>query len=187
MPPLIPAAKFLPGPADDHDAPGRHVLAAVVADALHDRQRAAVADRKTLAGDASHVGLAAGRAIQAHVADDDVLVRRERGLPRREHDELAARQPLAPVVVRIPLEAERDAARHERAEALARRAGEVHANRVVRQTLAAVPPRDLRPQHRAHGPMLVADRQRDQRPAARVSSDGSACSMSSLSRARARP
>ena len=93
------------GPADHDDAPRGHVLAAVIADAFDHGKRAAVADREPLAGDAAHVGLAAGRAVEADVADDHVLVGRERRLPRRIHDQLAARQPLAPEVVRIALEA----------------------------------------------------------------------------------
>ena len=57
---------------------------------------------------------------------------------RRVDDQPPAREPLAPEIVRIPLEAERDAARHERAEALAGGAGELDADRVVGQPLAAV-------------------------------------------------
>jgi hypothetical protein len=43
---------------------------------------------------------------------------------RRIDDDLAAGEPLADVVVRVALELQRDAARHERAEALAGRSGE---------------------------------------------------------------
>ena len=80
-----------------------------------------------------------GRAVQRDVADDDVLLGDERRAPRRIHDDLAARQSLADVVVRVALERQRDAARHERAEALAGRAGELQLDRVVRQPFAAVP------------------------------------------------
>ena len=62
------------GAADDHHAPARHVLAPVVAHALHHGERAAVADREALARDAAEVGLAAGRAVEHHVADEDVLL-----------------------------------------------------------------------------------------------------------------
>ena len=48
-----------------------------------------------------------------------------------------ARQALADVVVGVALEAQRDAAGHERAEALAGRAAEVDVDRAVGQALAA--------------------------------------------------
>ena len=46
-PPVMPAPKLRPVAEHDHRAAG-HVLAAVVADALDDRARAAVADREAL-------------------------------------------------------------------------------------------------------------------------------------------
>ena len=64
-------------PEHDHPAAG-HVLAAVVADRLHDRVDAAVADAEALAGHAADVRLAAGRAVEGDVADDDVLLGDER-------------------------------------------------------------------------------------------------------------
>ena len=53
MPPLMPAREVAPGRADDDDAAAGHVLAAVVAGALDDGHRAAVADGEALAGDAA--------------------------------------------------------------------------------------------------------------------------------------
>src|SRR5579883_1872190 len=58
---------------DDYHALG-HVLAAVVAHAFDDGQRAAVAHREALAGSPGHEELAARRAVQHGVADDGVLV-----------------------------------------------------------------------------------------------------------------
>src|SRR5439155_23040879 len=100
--------------ADDHHAAARHVLAAVVADALHDGMRAAVADGKTLAGHAAHVGLAAGRAVKRDVADDAVVLGHEPGTARGVHDEPTAGEALAPVVVGVTFQRERDPARQER-------------------------------------------------------------------------
>ena len=51
IPPDMPAAKLRPVAPEDHDAAAGHVLAAVVADPLHDRGRAGVADREPLARD----------------------------------------------------------------------------------------------------------------------------------------
>ena len=59
----------------------------------------------------------------------------EHRLRRREHRQPAARQPLAEAVVGVADERQRDAARHERAEALARRAVERDLDGVVGQTL----------------------------------------------------
>ena len=74
---------------------------------------------------------------------------------------LAAREALAEVVVRVALEPHRDAARHERAEALTGRSRELNPDRVVRQPLAAVPARNLVPQHRPDRAVDVADRHVD--------------------------
>ena len=60
------------------------------------------------------------------------------GAARRIDDQPAAREPLADEVVRVAFERQRDAARHERAEALSGRSGELQANRVVGQPLRAV-------------------------------------------------
>jgi hypothetical protein len=75
----MPAAKLRPvGPSTTTRAAG-HVFAAVVADGFDDGVHAAVADAEALAGHAADVGLAAGRAVERHVADDDVLLRHKGG------------------------------------------------------------------------------------------------------------
>ena len=83
-----------PGPAEHHDAPAGHVLAAVIADAFDHHGRAAVADAEALAGHAAHVALAARRAVERDVADDDVLLRLERG--ERAADRRSACRPTVP-------------------------------------------------------------------------------------------
>src|SRR5262249_56655964 len=88
--------------ASQHDhAAARHVLAAVVADALHDGVSAAVADGEALASHSADEGLAARRAVERDVADDDVLLGRESRAPRRKDDQPSAREALAPVVVGV--------------------------------------------------------------------------------------
>ena len=158
------------GPAEDHHAAAGHVLAAVVAHAFDDHGRAAVAHAETLARHAADVAFAAGRAVERHVADDDVLLRLEGGRLRRIRDQPAAGKPLAEAVVRVADERQRHAARHERAEALARRPGEGDPDRVVRQPLAAVPPGHLIPEHRADRAIRVPDErgQLDRRADARA-------------------
>ena len=69
-----------PGPAEHDDAAAGHVLAAVIADAFDDHRGAAVAHAEPLAGHAADERLAAGRAVERDVADDDVLL----GLERRQ-------------------------------------------------------------------------------------------------------
>ena len=65
----------------EHDDPAaRHVFAAMVAYALDDGPRAAVPHGKPFAGHSAQIDLAARRAIQRDVADDDVLFGHERGL-----------------------------------------------------------------------------------------------------------
>ena len=95
-------------PEHHHPAAG-HVLAAVIADALDHRVHAGVAHAEPLAREAADVRLAGGRAVERDVADDDVLLRHEGRVARRIDDDLAAREPLADVVVRVALEHERHA------------------------------------------------------------------------------
>ena len=124
--------------ADHHHAAAGHVLATVVADALDDGLGAAVADGETLAGTAAEEGLAAGGAVEGHVADDDVLRRIERRVLRRVHRHESAGQALAGIVVRLPFEVERDTPSQEGPEALSRRTEKVDPNGVLRQSLLAV-------------------------------------------------
>jgi len=116
------------GRTEHHHPAAGHVLAAVVAHALDHRVGAAVAHAEALARHAADVGLAARGTVQRHVADDDVVLGREGRLARREDGDLAARQPLADVVVGVALEQQRHARRDERAEALSGRAAEVQAD-----------------------------------------------------------
>ena len=102
---------------DDHAA--GHVFAAMVAGAFDHRDRAGVAHREALAGDALEIGLAGDRAVEHGVADDDVLGRLARCFRRLAHDDAAARQALADIVVGVAGQLQRDAARQEGAEALA--------------------------------------------------------------------
>ncbi len=74
-----PGGEVASGLAEHDDQSARHVLAAVIADAFDDRVRAAVAHREALAGHAAEERLAAGRAVERDVADDDVLLGLEGG------------------------------------------------------------------------------------------------------------
>ena len=98
--------------------PGGHVLAAVVADALDDRDGARVANREALTCRACAEELAARRAVERGVADETRIA----GVAgrRRDHDPAAAHR-LADVVVRLADEIELDARGEKGAEALARR------------------------------------------------------------------
>src|SRR5262249_50711233 len=128
------------GAADDDRDAARHVLAGVVAGALHDGPRAAVADAEPLARAAAEEGRAGGRPVERHVADEDVLLRAEGRVAVREDDQLAAREALAAVVVGIAFERQRDPLRHERPEALAGRASELDPDGVFGQARGAVIP-----------------------------------------------
>ncbi len=92
----------------------------MITDAFDDRRRAGVAHAEPLADDAADEALAARRAVEDHIAGDDVLFGDEIGMavPRRSHHDPSARQALGEVVVGIALEAQRDALRYERTERL---------------------------------------------------------------------
>ncbi len=81
-----------------HDAVG-HVLAAVIARAFDDRQRAGVAHREAFARAAGGKQLATGGAVQAGVAQDRRIARLEARPARRTHHQPATGHALADVVV----------------------------------------------------------------------------------------
>src|SRR6478735_3176295 len=87
------------GEYDDHAA--GHVFAAMVADAFDDGECAGIAHAEAFAGAARRVHLAAGRTIQAGIADDDCIVRRVAGTVWRTHNDAAAGHALADAVVRL--------------------------------------------------------------------------------------
>src|SRR6185437_14800413 len=89
------------GIAQHHDHAAGHVFAAVVAEALHHRHGAGVADREALAGYALEIGFARDGAIEHRVADDDVAGGLAPRLGRLTNDDPAAGEALADVVVGV--------------------------------------------------------------------------------------
>src|SRR4026207_2005986 len=105
MPPDIPAAKLRPvGPITTTLPPVMYSQpwsptpsTTAVAPLLRTAKRSPPPPRvearaDPLARQAADVGAAVGRAVQGDVADDDVLLGRERGVLGREHVDLAARE-----------------------------------------------------------------------------------------------
>ena len=114
----MPAAKFRPGLAEHRHCAARHVLAAVIAGAFDNCRGARQPHRETLAPHAAEEGLAAGRAVERGVADDDVGRRVAAEVDAGSYHNAPARQPLAGVVVGIADQVLRDAGGQESAEAL---------------------------------------------------------------------
>src|SRR4051812_49323266 len=82
--------------AEHHHHTAGHVLAAMIARALDDRDGAGIAHREALARDAAEIALALDRAVQHRVADDDGLLRHDAGrLARRINDDAPSREALA--------------------------------------------------------------------------------------------
>src|SRR5215831_3449480 len=107
-----------PGAPEHAYRPARHVLAAVIAGTLDHRHRARVAHGKTLTGNPGGIQLPARGTVQAGVAHDDGVARREacaRGMA--QHD-LAGGHAFADIVVGIALEIEVQPAGVPHAEAL---------------------------------------------------------------------
>mmetsp|Transcript_29811 Transcript_29811/g.51463 ORF Transcript_29811/g.51463 Transcript_29811/m.51463 type:complete len:1285 (+) Transcript_29811:323-4177(+) len=152
-----------PGGAQHHRAAPGHVLAAVVAHALHHGQRARVAHAEPLAGLAPEEGLAGRGPVQAHVAHDHVVLRhealRQRGRLRVDGD-LAAAEALAHVVVGVAVDLEVHALGDGEAQALAGVAGELEVHGALGQALGAVLLGDVVGEHGAHGAVQVGDGQR---------------------------
>ena len=72
-----------------------------------DGEGTAVADAKSLSGDAAEIRLAAGRAVERHVANEDVVLGDEARVLRWKNDQLSAGQSFADVVVRIAFQEQR--------------------------------------------------------------------------------
>src|SRR5205085_3112526 len=116
-----------------------------------------VAHAEPLAHLATHVDLAAGRAVADDVPGDDLLGGLEaRGLVRA-YDEAPAGQPLADVVVGVALEAQRDARREEGPEGLPGGAEERQVDGAVGKPRAAVTLGHLVAEDRADAAVHVAD------------------------------
>ena len=115
-------AEVAAGPAEHQDGAAGHVLAAVVAHALDDERRARVAHAEPLADQAAQEDLPGRRAVADDVARDHVVLGGEHRVAVGADRDAPARQALADVVVGVAEQPQRDAARQERAERLARRA-----------------------------------------------------------------
>mmetsp|Transcript_22327 Transcript_22327/g.69936 ORF Transcript_22327/g.69936 Transcript_22327/m.69936 type:complete len:407 (-) Transcript_22327:4711-5931(-) len=143
----------------DNDATASHVLAAVVAEALDDGERARVSHAEPLAGLAAKERLAGGRAVAGNVAHDDVVRGHKVVLPqllvRRRDDDSPAREALAATVVRVAAHVDRHAGREREPEALSRRRVEVDRDRAVGEPRLAQLLGDERGEHRAECPVDV--------------------------------
>ena len=142
-------------PEHHRHAPG-HVLAAVVPHAFHHRDGAGVANREPFAGDAPEIALPGDRPVEDRVPDEDVLFRDEARRARRIDREAPAREALAHVVVRVPLELDAHPAGEERAEALPARTLGPDVDGVVGKAGVAMAPGDLAREHRPHRTVGVA-------------------------------
>src|SRR5215471_21850878 len=97
----------------------------MVAGALNHGNGSGIAHREALAGNATEVALAANRAVQDRVSDDDRLLGNDAGLGGRPHHDTASGQPFAEIIIGVPVKLEGDAARQKGAEALSGSAGKL--------------------------------------------------------------
>src|SRR5690606_1365016 len=145
---------------DDRPSSG-HVFAAMVADTFDHRVCARVATAESLADHTLEERFTSRRAVEKHVAGDDVLGRLERRIGRGANDHATAGETLAGIVVRITLDADLDASGKPGAETLTRRPLELDLDRSVGESLEAVLPRHLGAEDGADRPIGVLDRQLD--------------------------
>src|ERR1700693_841200 len=137
--------------------PAGHILAAVVADPLNHGQRAGISDTESLGGLPAEIRLALDGSVKGNVADEDVLLRAERGSPRGINDDAASGQPLADIVVGVPFKFDCHSVRQPRAQTLTGRAGYTNVNGVVPQTAGPPILRDAVAQHRTEGAIDILD------------------------------
>ena len=129
----------------------------MVARAFDHCRGARIPNAETLARDSPKIRFAGDRAVHHRVADDDVRFRRCGAFGIGIDDDPPTRQPFADVVIGVAFELERDAVGEERAERLARRSLEAHANRIGRQSGMSVARDDCIRQHRADRAVGIAD------------------------------
>ncbi len=130
--------EVLAGLAQNHHRAAGHVLAAVVANALHNGGGTAVAHGEALTGHAGDERLAAGSTVQGHVAGDDVLFRFEGGCPLGGDTIIFRRRgPFPYSRCSRPSQLQRQAARDEGTEGC-RRTHTVGGEDVIRQAAAVV-------------------------------------------------
>ena len=115
----------------------------MIAHALDHGLRAAVSNRKPLARHAVEIGLAAGRPVQGHVADDDRLLRdKGRARKRDDHDPTAG-HPLSKIIVRLALQRQRQPVDAPGPEALSGRSGKPEMDGILGKAFRAAAPCDL--------------------------------------------
>ena len=141
---------------DDRLAAG-HVFAAVRAAALDDGDGAGIAHAEPLARLPGGEQFARRGAVEDGVADDRVLVRRQRAGGRGADDDLAAGKPLADIVVGVAEHLQLQPPHRPGAERLAGRAAQPRGNVAGLQFGHAEAARDHRRQPGADGPLRVAD------------------------------
>lgn len=78
-PNLLTSSEILACLPQNHSAPARHVLAAMIAAPLHNSERSGVPHTEALRRLSAEESLAAGGSVQTHVADDDVVLRAKVG------------------------------------------------------------------------------------------------------------
>src|SRR6185503_6607400 len=142
---------------DHHHHAAGHVLAAVVAGPLDDGHGAGVPNRKTLAGDAAEVALPGDGAVEHGIADDDAFFWHDAGAGIGPHDQLAAGEALADVVVGLAHQIESDAMGEPGAEALPGRALEGQPDGVLRQPAVVVASGNLAREHGPGRAIAIAD------------------------------
>ena len=148
------------GGAEHHHAPAGHVFAAVIAHAFDHRVGTAVAHAKPFRRHAAKETLAGSRAVQHHVADENLLLGLERACLRRIDDEASAGETLANVVVGVAFHFQCYALGQPSAETLPRAASELEVDGAVRQHGRALPAHDLVGEDAADNAVSVPDGQR---------------------------
>src|SRR4029077_14579576 len=116
----------------DHNDATSHVFTAMVARTFDDRDRAGIAHPESLARHASEIAFTGNRAIKSRIADyDRSLWRQLSGFLRGVDDDTPARQPLADVVVGLPLKLKGHAFSEEGSEALTSCSLELDMDRLI--------------------------------------------------------
>ena len=152
-------AEVSAGGSQHNDAPARHVLTCVIPDAFYNCSGSRVAHAEPFANLAVQEQLAASGAVQDDIAGDDVLGCNQISVATFwwPHNNSAARQTLAHIIVCITVQTQGDSVGQKCSEAVSCRTIKVDHDGICRQACATVLLGDLMAEQGTNGAIDVAD------------------------------
>ena len=126
----------------------------MISHAFHHSGGAGIADTESLSRNAVYKRLAAGRSVQGHISDYDIVLSLKLHPLGRVHHQLAAGKPLSKVVIGIPHQFQGKSLGYECPKALSAASAAVDGKGIFRQTLRILSG-DLRTKNGSQGTVYI--------------------------------